>query len=266
MTGGLSLVEIGVKYITEKLGPYLFKMPAGEEISILKLKYNEILKYGNIIVLSESLGSLEDLANGILSNARLNTKGSYSDRNTLAEMKDIQFAHLVDFHYTHEDQALFLLSWTLTQSDKQALCQYDPFLESIRALAAQANSNFMLIEEESKKLGKLPNIVAADFVDGTSTLVAMKLIGIDVTMDIECSTSNDCGNHACGHKTAADNANLICCPSGETILYAARNYCSNMPNGSTCWSNTMCNSYYCKGNMGGLRHGTCERRHLSDEL
>jgi len=73
-----------------------------------------------------------------------------------------------------------------------------------------------------------------------------------------CTSNSDCKNNTCGRQTAADGAPLVCCPSGDTRTYGGYDYCSNMPNGSTCWSDAMCASDYCGGNAGGLQRGTCE--------
>ena len=73
-----------------------------------------------------------------------------------------------------------------------------------------------------------------------------------------CSHDVDCENDACGRKTAADRAPLVCCPSGDTTFYAGFDYCTKMPKGSICWADSMCSSGLCKGNMSGLRKGKCK--------
>lgn len=73
-----------------------------------------------------------------------------------------------------------------------------------------------------------------------------------------CSIDADCKNNACARETAADNAPKTCCSSGKNSRYAGYDYCSEMPNGSTCWSDAMCASKTCKGNLSGLRKGTCK--------
>jgi hypothetical protein len=78
-----------------------------------------------------------------------------------------------------------------------------------------------------------------------------------VATDGKCSSNSDCTNGACGRKTAADGAELICCPSGKTDLYDGYDYCTGMPDGSTCWSDAMCANGYCRDNAGGLKKGTC---------
>ena len=72
-----------------------------------------------------------------------------------------------------------------------------------------------------------------------------------------CSSNTECKNNACARPTAADGAALECCSSGGTGTYAGYDYCTQMPNGSTCWSNAQCASDNCKGNAYGLKKGTC---------
>ena len=72
-----------------------------------------------------------------------------------------------------------------------------------------------------------------------------------------CSSNSDCKNKACGRQTAADDTKLICCPSANTDLYAFHDYCTGMPNGSVCWSDAMCASGNCSGNVFGLYKGKC---------
>jgi hypothetical protein len=73
-----------------------------------------------------------------------------------------------------------------------------------------------------------------------------------------CDSNSDCSNNSCARATAADNAAKVCCPNGgESHTYAGFDYCTNMPNGSSCWSDSMCSSGSCSGNWGGLKRGTC---------
>lgn len=72
-----------------------------------------------------------------------------------------------------------------------------------------------------------------------------------------CTSNSDCQNDACGRQTAADGAQLICCPSGQIVTYAFFDYCTEMPSGSVCWLDSMCSSDDCSGNVGGLEKGTC---------
>lgn len=72
-----------------------------------------------------------------------------------------------------------------------------------------------------------------------------------------CNSDNECGNNTCAYGTAAAGAAAVCCPSGEKTLYAGYNYCTRMSKGATCWSDAMCASGGCQGNMSGLQRGTC---------
>ena len=62
-----------------------------------------------------------------------------------------------------------------------------------------------------------------------------------------CLSNSDCPNNACGRLTAADYEPDVCCPSGKIDDFFANDYCTDMADGSTCWSNDMCKSGYCSG-------------------
>ena len=72
-----------------------------------------------------------------------------------------------------------------------------------------------------------------------------------------CETNSDCRRNACVRANAADNAPLTCCASGEYTTYAGYDYCTKMPKGSVCWSDAMCSSGNCSGNMSGMKKGKC---------
>ena len=73
-----------------------------------------------------------------------------------------------------------------------------------------------------------------------------------------CDSNKECENLACGRETAADGAPTSCCKSGQTSIYGGFDYCKEMPNGSTCWSDAMCAGKYCQDNNGGLQKGVCQ--------
>ena len=79
----------------------------------------------------------------------------------------------------------------------------------------------------------------------------------NLPVNSSCTENADCSNNACGRKTAAEGAPLICCPSNNIDIFGGFDYCTQMPNGSTCWSDAMCESGYCEGNAGGFQRGTC---------
>jgi len=73
-----------------------------------------------------------------------------------------------------------------------------------------------------------------------------------------CESNYECANQACGRPTAAEGAEIVCCPSGTTTTYAGYDYCKGMTQGATCWSDAMCQSGFCKGNGWGIQKGTCQ--------
>lgn len=66
----------------------------------------------------------------------------------------------------------------------------------------------------------------------------------------KCEVNEDCENLACGRLNAADNAEKYCCPYGSGIgvdMYGGYDYCYNMPENSTCFSDSMCmDGYKCE--------------------
>ena len=79
-----------------------------------------------------------------------------------------------------------------------------------------------------------------------------------------CSVNAECKNSACGRETAAEGAPLKCCLSNQRTNYAGFDYCTNMPDNSVCWSNSMCGSGYCRDNGGGTRKGKCGKGDIGD--
>lgn len=76
-----------------------------------------------------------------------------------------------------------------------------------------------------------------------------------------CNSNSECHNNKCGRDSAADGAGKICCTSGRPLdTYGGFDYCYGMPNGSVCWSDSMCASGTCEGNAGGFQRGTCKTK------
>lgn len=80
-----------------------------------------------------------------------------------------------------------------------------------------------------------------------------------------CDSNSQCNNKACGRETAAEHAIKVCCPSGDFSTYAGFDYCTQMPNGSVCWSDAMCASLYCAGNASGFQRGVCTTNKLTSQ-
>lgn len=72
-----------------------------------------------------------------------------------------------------------------------------------------------------------------------------------------CEANKECANGACARESAADGAKKTCCASGDYTTYAGYDYCTKMKNGTVCWSDAMCASGNCKGNLSGLQKGVC---------
>lgn len=72
-----------------------------------------------------------------------------------------------------------------------------------------------------------------------------------------CSADGDCLNNTCARDSAREGNRSICCPSGKESMYAGYEYCNGLKKGKVCWSDAMCASGNCKGNMSGMRRGKC---------
>ncbi len=74
----------------------------------------------------------------------------------------------------------------------------------------------------------------------------------------KCDVDANCKNHHCARESANEEAPKVCCQSGNSGRYAGYDYCYGMKTGTRCWSDAMCVSGNCKGNMGGLKRGNCQ--------
>jgi hypothetical protein len=71
-----------------------------------------------------------------------------------------------------------------------------------------------------------------------------------------CTYDEECASKACGKLSADSTHPYLCCADG-VATYAGVDYCKNLPVGAMCWSNAMCQTGLCKGNLGGLQRGLC---------
>lgn len=72
-----------------------------------------------------------------------------------------------------------------------------------------------------------------------------------------CDINANCKNGNCARESANDGVPKVCCKSGRSGRYAGYDYCYDMKRGTRCWSDAMCASGNCKGNMSGLQRGNC---------
>lgn len=85
----------------------------------------------------------------------------------------------------------------------------------------------------------------------------MSIYGANLPVGATCDSNSQCNNNVCGYQSGATGAPLICCPSGQSDLFGGFNFCTQIPNGSPCWSDAMCASGVCIGNEGGVTRGVC---------
>lgn len=75
-----------------------------------------------------------------------------------------------------------------------------------------------------------------------------------------CEYDNDCSGSECARENADDNTKLTCCQSGNSVYNGAnaKYYCTEMPDGTRCWLDSMCKNDSCSGNLYGLQRGYCD--------
>ncbi|HIG73275.1 MAG TPA: hypothetical protein EYQ24_01450 [Bacteroidetes bacterium] len=127
--------------------------------------------------------------------------------------------------------------------------------------------------------GTIPNYLAVDFVEvGSAQQIVDEFNRADrssvsqapyvesytsyvqdakAAVNASCESDSDCANGACG-RSHANNAPLLCCPSGSTVNHAGYDYCTGMPDGTACWLDSMCANDSCSGNLYGAQRGTCD--------
>ncbi len=159
--------------IVSKLDGYLIK----GNTDFLKKPINTLTKTGaKVIVTFHAEGY--DGSDGIYSQKYLNLYDEYSKTNDFNKMKADQFKKMTD----HSTSKYFLLSWTLTQDENQAIgCMIPENLgkrfgydcESIKSLANIANMHLHEIPTQSIKTKKYPNIIYTDYVSEDQTILSI---------------------------------------------------------------------------------------------
>lgn len=71
----------------------------------------------------------------------------------------------------------------------------------------------------------------------------------------ECTFDSDCINKVCARMGA--EGPLVCCPSGQSIMYAGFDYCTDLPAGTKCWDSDSCVGGQCADNCNGFCVGAC---------
>lgn len=147
--------------------------------NFLKTKINHLTGNGaKVIVTFDADGY--DGSKGIYSQTYLNLYDKYSNTNNYKKMKTDQFEKLSNYSYSK----YFVLSWTLTQSENQAIgCMipgnagklfgYD--CEPIRSLANSANRHLLDIQEQSIKTKKYPNVIYTDYISEKQTKISINI-------------------------------------------------------------------------------------------
>jgi hypothetical protein len=160
-----------VSTVKGKLDKYLLKNVKNKKLLDQSMK--DLLEKGNVIPLFSG-GSTEP-ESGIYDSNDLTIYNKYSNTNDVENMSKDQIEKL-NIHGGESEQ-LFLLSWTLTQSNTQAAgCGVDltSITSSIKDLAQKANDKLPDILGNDVK--HMPNIVYTDYCNTFPTLICLDLM------------------------------------------------------------------------------------------
>ena len=157
--------------LTSALGDFLIKCPNGCELANMTVQ--ELLSHGRVLLLFDDPAPTQ-ADTGMFPLSAISLYDNYSDSNDLNTMVQDQENKLLDLA---NHTGVFLLSWTLTQSDWQAIsCS-----TSLQKLGTIANTALYpqldnLIETR-KLIGQpgtpMPNIIYVDYFDTFATRMAM---------------------------------------------------------------------------------------------
>ena len=75
---------------------------------------------------------------------------------------------------------------------------------------------------------------------------------------LSCSSGDACSSGGCGFANM-DTKEKTCC-AGGTANYLFKPYCTGHAIGEKCYIDKVCSSNYCKGNLSGMRAGTCQEK------
>lgn len=77
----------------------------------------------------------------------------------------------------------------------------------------------------------------------------------------ECVKNSDCENDSCGRGNADVESGeaLVCCNLKGLSEFFFSYYCTQLPNGTSCWTNDMCQSNFCRDN-GVVNNGLPRQR------
>ena len=86
----------------------------------------------------------------------------------------------------------------------------------------------------------------------------VRAFGKGLPIGRECSSDGQCANNTCARDSAREGNRSICCPSGREGFYTGYEYCHGLTSGQVCWTDAMCSSGICEGNMYGAQRGECK--------
>lgn len=141
---------------------------------IVKIPIRDLTSNGpKVIVTFDASGY--DGSKGIYAESSLNLYDKYSHTNDLDRMKADQLHKLGEY----SSSTYFLLSWTLTQNQDQAIACMIPIpglgCKTIEELAASANQDLGEAQNRCIETMKYPNVLYTDFISDSVTRTAITL-------------------------------------------------------------------------------------------
>lgn len=160
---------------------YLFKVDTQEvDIDLSKSKLSTFIGKGQssvIVIMESGSNNLGDyFLQGFFTKKHLNVYNEYSNTNNLDIMSNDQLTKM-EYKAIDNNSEMFLLSWTLTQSDSQASTCMMPGIPSIKTLANSANNILPSTLFSKCSCNLFPNIVYVDnVIDNNIALLCCSII------------------------------------------------------------------------------------------
>jgi len=146
---------------------------------------------------------------------------------------------------------------------------------SITTVGSRSKLNPHLVEKAKDHFFDRANFLLVNQINNQGPLLAEALGAAKIPPDTcpqalwqapLCDKSSDCEDGACARPAAGTNT-LVCCPSGGTTRFVfpglpghdglSYEYCTGMPKGSRCRTDTMCASGMCTGGASLFQLGYC---------
>lgn len=152
----------------------LFKIENNPNVDLTSLTLNKFIHHASavVIVVEETVDLGNRQGQGFYLYKNFNVYNSYADTNDLQKMADDQLSKMKE----QARKNYFLLSWTLTQDNTEAVTCSIGIASSIKDLANQANQSLIRMLYPNVSSSEFPNIIYTDdIVNSESAALAMAI-------------------------------------------------------------------------------------------